>query len=251
MNLYMALLVCSINLEASANSPTTPLDIVYEDDEVELTATCYLAESDSVIVFIPSVYAPFEDQEKYAREIAAKGLSACFSHVFTDLFLPMKSSYYESIPLGALLALVAKIKQKTQKPVYMVAHGSGNRIIYGMAKLSKLQNKDTHSLAGAILLSPNLLADTPEPGQDQQYMPLVHEKTIPLFIFQPSYSPHHWHLDTLLKHIRASGTKVRFQRLPDVRDGYALREDRTEKEQVLREQAAQLFIDAIEQLKNE
>lgn len=247
----MVLLVCSVNVEATANSPAKPLGIVYEDDEVELTATCYLAESDAIIVFIPSVYAPFEDQEKFAAEIAANGLSACFSHVFTDLFLPMKSSYYESIPLGAMLALVATIKRKTQKPVYMVAHGSGNRIIYGMAKLSMLLNKDTHSVAGAILLSPNLLADTPEPGKDQQYMSLVHEKTIPLFIFQPSYSPHHWHLETLLAQIRASGTKVRFRQLPDVRDGYALREDRTEKEQALREQAAQLFIGAIEQLKNE
>lgn len=247
----MVLLAYSLNVGATANSATKALNITYEDDEVELTATCYLAKSDAIIVFIPSVYAPFEDQEKYAEEIAANGLSACFSHVFSDLFLPMKSSYYESIPLGAMLALVATIKRKTQKPVYMVAHGSGNRIIYRMANLSTLLNKETHSLSGAIMLSPNLLAETPEPGQHHQYMSLVHEKTIPLYIFQPSYSPHHWHLDSLLGHIRASGTKVRFQRLPDVRDGYALREDRTEKEQVLREQAAKLFIGAIEQLKNE
>ena len=101
------------------------------------------------------------------------------------------------------------------------------------------------------MFSPNLTAKAPAPGEEQQYISLIHEKTVPLYIFQPSYSPHHWHLDKLIDQIHKSGTTVIFQRLPDVRDGYAFRQDRSEKEQDLRIKAAELFKDAITQLSHD
>jgi len=232
--------------ETSAVSETI---ISFESGDIELTASCYLTDSESIIVFLPSVYAAFEEQQIFTREIARKNLSACFSHVFTDLFLPMERRYYQDIPLDAMLSLLANIRQATQKSVFLVAHGTGNRVAYKLAHLAlQTGNQSISILSGLILLSPNLLDDTPAAGNDQQYLPIIHQKSLPVFIFQPAYSPHHWHLDTLIRQIENSGTYVRYQRLPDVRDGYALREDRNKQEQELREQAAVLFNSAIQQL---
>lgn len=251
---YSLLFLCSILIHApalSANQATgvRTQTISYETDEVELTAVCHLAGDNHVIVFLPSMFAPLDDQEKYTEEIAQDGLSACFSHVLTDLFLPMENRYYNDIPLDAMLALLKNIEQQTAKRVYFVAHGSGSRIAYKLAHLSLHSTPARRSiLSGMILLSPNLLSGTPEPGQPQQYMSILHEQSVPVFIFQPVYSPHHWHLDKLIGIIEKSGTRVRYQQMPDVRDGYALREDRTAKEEQLRDQAATLFRNAIQQI---
>ena len=235
---------------AAVDTFTEPLTVIYEDGDIELTASCYLSPGSSIIVFLPSVYSPFEDQEKYAREIAGDHLSACFSHVFTDLFLPVKGSSYNQVPVGAMLELLSRIKHETGKFVYLVGHGSGNRVTYQIANHG-LRNGQSETLSGLIMFSPNLTAKAPEAGEEQQYMALIQEKTVPLYIFQPSYSPHHWHLDKLISHIQKSGTKLVFKRLPDVRDGYAFRQDRTEKEQSLRNRAAELFKDAIIQLQHD
>jgi hypothetical protein len=234
---------------AEENTDSSETLVSYENGDIELTASCFFTSGDSLIVFLPSVYAPFEEQQVLTREIANNGLSACFSHVFTDLFLPVERKFYDEIPLDHMLSLLGKIQAQSQKSIFFVGHGSGNRLVYKLASLAmQSSNKSPTPLSGLILLSPNLLSDTPAPGKDQQYMPLVDQQTLPVFIFQPSYSPHHWHLDTLINRIAQSGTFVRFQRLADVRDGYALRENRTRKEQALREQAAVLFEHAIKQL---
>jgi hypothetical protein len=245
----LCLLAYLPHVQASQSATAELHMISYEADEIELTASCYLTDSEQVVVFLPNVYAPFEEQEKLAGEIAKDGLSACFSHVFTDLFLPMENKYYRDIPLDSMLALLDNIRQQTGRQLYLIAHGSGNRVAYQLAHRS-LHSADSnrHTLSGMILLSPNLLNGTPAPGKDQQYMPIIHEKTVPIFIYQPVYSPHHWHLDTLVELIKKSGTRIRYKQLPNARDGYALREDRTPNEETLRAQAAAMFKDAIEQL---
>jgi hypothetical protein len=241
--LYTSCLLAEENIDSSVTM------VSYENGDIELTASCFFTRSESLIVFLPSVYAPPEEQQALTREIANNGLSACFSHVFTDLFLPMERKFYDEIPLDHMLSLLGKIQAQSQKAIFFVGHGSGNRLVYKLANLSlQTSNNSPPLLSGLILLSPNLLSDTPAPGKNQQYMPLVDKKTLPVFIFQPSYSPHHWHLDTLIDRITQSGTFVRFQRLADVRDGYALRGNRNKKEQALREQATALFEHAIKQL---
>jgi|GEM_PF-6833143 len=235
------------SLLAKQNDNVNTTTINYINADTELTASCFLTSSESLIVFLPSVYAPIEEQETLTQEIGGNGLSACISHVFSDLFLPFEGNSYDDIPLDHMLALFANMQQQTQKSIFVVAHGRGNRIAYKLAHLA-MQNKKSPAVSGLILLSPNLLHSTPAPGKEQRYMPLLDKKILPVFIFQPSYSPHHWHLEILIDKITQSGTKVRFQRLEGVRDGYALRENRTEKEQELREQASVLFERAIKQI---
>jgi hypothetical protein len=249
-SLCILLLVYSSGLFAATGNSPKPLTVSYEDGDIELTATCYLAQGDSVVVFLPSVYSPFEDQEKYAREIATSHLSACISHVFTDLFLPVNGGSYGQIPVMPMLKLLSNIGNETGKSIYLVGHGSGNRVAYRIARQS-LRNSRPGILSGLIMFSPNLTAEAPEAGEEQQYLDLIYEKTVPLYIFQPSYSPHHWHLDKLVGSIQQSGTKVVFKRIADVRDGYAFREDLSEQEQALRDRAAELLTDAIKQLQHD
>jgi len=246
--LLLLLIACHVDsLLAKPGDSVTETTVNYISEDIELTASCYLTGSESLIVFLPSVYAPLEDQETLTQEIGNNGLSACISNVFTDLFLPFEGKYYNNIPIEHMLALLDNVQRQTHKSIFFVAHGKGNRIAYKLAHLA-IQAEQSSPVSGLILLSPNLLEETPAPGTDQQYMPLVDKNILPVFIFQPTYSPHHWHLDTLIDRIMQSGTYVRFQRLENARDGYALRENRTSKEQALREQASILFERAIQQL---
>jgi hypothetical protein len=65
-----------------ADNRATPDSLIISDenDETELTASSYLAQSDCTVILLPRAQAPFEDQEKYAAEIAHNRLSACLSH---------------------------------------------------------------------------------------------------------------------------------------------------------------------------
>lgn len=250
---YLLLLVCSAvclpALQASEDTFAESKLIRYEKGDLELTASCFLSDSKQIVIFLPNIFAPFNMQVTLAREIAEQGLSACFSHVFTDLFLPTERNSYNEVPVDGMLALLQSIQRQTGKSIYLVGHGSGSAVAYKLAHRTGQKDAAAQAgISGLILLSPNLLDGVPAPGQEQQYIKLIDRTIVPVFIFQPSYSPHHWHLQKLLAQISKSGTKLRYQSLPDVRDGFALRDDRSEKEQTLRTQMAAIFQTAIKQL---
>jgi len=69
-----------------------------------------------------------------------------------------------------------------------------------------------------------------------------------VYIFQPEYSPHYWHLQALSEHLQSHAYRFHIEKLPHVRDGYPLRDDRTPVETALRERTGALLRSAMEKL---
>ena len=177
--LPLCFLLLTPMLAAAEKNPVTETTITFSDNDTELTASCFITGSKDIVVFLPTAYAPLEDQLELSREITQNGLSSCFSHVFSDLFMPLHGKYYQDIPLRPLLSLLREIQRATQKAVYFSAHGAGNKVAYALAHQTLADGTPASEIiSGLILLSPNLLADTPKPGQAQQYLTLIHEKNL-------------------------------------------------------------------------
>jgi hypothetical protein len=214
-----------------------------EDDQAEFSASCYPADSPAVALFLPSAYPPLEKQIALTREIAHQGMASCFSHVFSDLFLPKTNNSFQEIPAQGMLKLIHRIHEKTQKPLFLVTQGRAAKTGFRIAQLAIKSGNP--SLKGHIMFSPNLLDRSPDAGMDFRYIDDVHNKSIACFIYQPERSPHHWYLDRLLSALKKAGTTVHAKRLPRVRDGYSLRDSMTEDEIALRKTNARLLLHAV------
>ncbi|TNF99127.1 MAG: hypothetical protein EP297_06315 [Gammaproteobacteria bacterium] len=217
-----------------------------DDDLIELTSSCYEADSPAVTLMLPSAYPPLDQQNALAKEIAHQGMATCFSHVFSDLFLPKANKSFQKIPATSMLKLIDMISKQTNKPVFLVTQGRGAQTGFRIARVA--METSNQSLRGLILFSPNLLDGSPDAGMDFKYIDEAYKKSIPSFIFQSERSPHHWHLDRLLGVMKNANTRVYAKRLPGVRDGYSLRNNLTEEERALRKSNAKLLMHAIKTL---
>ncbi len=236
------ILVLLAPLSAHSVEETT---IEFNNGEYELTASCFLADDQDVIMQLPTIYAAEEDQLIFARDLAQQGQSTCLMHIFSDLFLPPENSNYSKLPLDGIWNLIAETHKKTSRSVLLTSHGRGAKV--AIRTLQQAPSNQNIS-SGLIMFSPNLLDGAPDAGMEHQYIEETRTKTIPVYIFQPIYSPHYWHMKNLKAQFDLAGTAVHFHKLDDVRDGYPLREDQTDKELTLRKQTGKLLHNAIKTL---
>jgi len=98
------------------------------------------------------------------------------------------------------------------------------------------------------MLSPNLYVETPRPGKDAQYLPVVANIKTSVYIFQPMLSPKYWWYERLQKELRKGGSKVKVEVLMGVRDRFYYRHDASKRELDKAEQYPQLLTRAIKAL---
>lgn len=235
-------------LLAMTLSSAYAMDIItveYSGEEYELTASCFLTGDNSLVLQLPTIHATEEDQTIYAEELAKQGQSACLMHIFSDLFMSPENSSLDKLPLEGIWNLILETYRITDKTIFMATYGRGARV--AMRTLQRAP--DTRTVSGGIIMfSPNLLDGVPDAGVEHQFINEITINTVPIYIFQPVYSPHYWHMETLKTQFDNAGTVTYFHKLDNVRDGYPFREDQTNKEFVLRQRTGKLLQNAIKTL---
>ncbi|MDH5785539.1 MAG: TlpA family protein disulfide reductase, partial [Chromatiales bacterium] len=104
-------------------------------------------------------------------------------------------------------------------------------------------------LGGAILLHPNLMAGAARAGEEAQPLPIVDATNLPLFIFQPLNSAKRWYLQELVARLEQGGSDVYYRPMPNVSDGFQVRDDATEYELQVREQLPAMVHNAMRLLR--
>lgn len=241
------LYICPAVVHAEALPALENRLISYVRDNTELTASCFLTRSDSVVVQLPTVHTSLQDQLIYAEELALQGQSVCLSNFFSDLFLPLENSSYHELPIEDYARFLQQIAGDTGRSIYFATHARGARFAARLTRHLRDNNMKTPN--GLIFFSPNLLDEAPEAGKAHRYAAELDNPYLPMYVFQPEYSPHYWHLQTLREHLRSHAYRFHIEKLPRVRDGYPLREDRTPVETALRKRTGALLRSAIEKLR--
>ena len=198
-------------------------------DEVDVQLVYQKATGNKLLLWLPSESGILEQERKQAVFLASQGVEVWFADLLGAWFLSPTVSSIDSIPAMDVATLIEKIRRQTGKQIVLVANGRGAMTVLRAARAwqQKFGNTKNRRLGGAILLSPKLFVETPEPGLEGQLMPVVAGTNLPLMIIQPANSPWRWKLSEIVKNLEMSGSDVYVRVLPDIRDRFYYRPDAT------------------------
>ncbi len=189
--------------------------------------------SDSLFIWLPHEASTPPVDSQLAAQVAKLGIEIWLVDLITANFLPVAASSMDSIPPDQVSALITHASAKTGKKIYLVTSGRGAVPILRGARQWQLQNPSDKQLGGAILLSPKLFVETPDPGLEGELLPIASATNLPIYILQADHSPWFWKLPRVMAALEQGGSEVYVQRLDRVRDRFYFRPDAVADEQAL------------------
>ena len=238
MPLLPLLLLLALPLAAHAVDET-PLEL---SDGSEIPLIRAKGDGPDRLLWIPTEYGMrAAAHAPLAEGIAAGGLETWVADPHGAWFLlPGRSSYLEVDP-KAIAELIERSRPKEGR-LYLLSAGRGAALTLMAARRWRLDHPDAPPLGGLILIHPNLLAATPEPGKPARYLPIASASNLPIQILQPADSAKRWHLDGLVETLAEGGGTVYSRLLPHVSDGFQVRADAYDRELEARKALPQLIL---------
>ena len=190
------------------------------------------------LLWLPWEYGLHGPEQQLARDLAAHGIEVWLLDLHSNYFIAPGRSSLNAIPVDDLTALIAQAHPKAGR-LYLLASSRAAALTLTAARHWQ-QQRDPNAtpLGGAILFHPNLLTDA-ENGEE--YLPITRATNLPLLILQPGNSAKVWQLPTLADQLQQGGSDLYLRLLPQVSDGFELRDDPTEIEQQLRPRLAAIL----------
>ena len=206
--------------------------------EVEVPVNIYGASRQRLILWLPSEHGVLAAEQTIAAQLAQFGYEVWVADLFSARFLPAIPISLGQIPPSDVAQLIAAAARRHAK-IYLLSSGQGaGRALEGAQAWQQGQARRT--LAGAVLLFPNLHAASPEPGEAPPYLPIASQTRLPLAVLQGELSPWYWQLDELKAQLERGGSRVAVMSFPGLRDRFYFREDALPRE---REAGLQLAAD--------
>ncbi len=225
---FPLLLICLITPVALLAADIVEIQI---SSEIGVNVLQFNAEGDDLLLWLPSESGQLEEERKAAQALATSGTSVWMADVLSAWFLPALPSSIESIPATELAVLLEKVRQLSNKRVFLLASGRGALLCLRLAQAWQQRYGDTAQLGGVLMISPKLFVETPEPGMPGKLLPVVRQSNLPIFIIQPANSPWRWKLDRMLPALASAGSDVYARILEQVRDRFYYRPDATDVEE--------------------
>ncbi len=186
-----------------------------------------------IALWLPSEHGLTAGDREAARGLAERGFEVWLADLHAARFLATVPSQMDQIPPSDAVAVLAKAA-KSLKPILLIAEERGAVLALEAADLWRREaGASASALKGAILLSPNFYAATPDPGEEPRYLPAATANRLPVAIIQPALSPWYWWVDELKARLARHGAPVYVYYLQTVRDRFYFREDATGDEQAM------------------
>jgi thiol-disulfide isomerase/thioredoxin len=217
---------------AEAEQFTLPLN---DDTEISITK---FGDAGDRILWLPSEYG-IREEEHYSIMNSLAGLhhEVWLAELHESYFIPAGRSSYTSIPVDDISQLIENSLPEDGCSLFIVSTGRAS--VLSVLALKRWQtitgSSDTKAkkFGGIIMLHPNFQADTPTPGTEMQYLPIVDTTQLPIFIIQPEKSNKYWYLDGLVSRLTDGGSQVYTQIIEQASDGYHVRPDTSDIEKQL------------------
>lgn len=193
-------------------------------DDTELTVFKVLptGKISKRVLWIPSEYGVLPEEKRLAEQLAKAGVVTTFFDPFEALFLAPTSSALQKIPAG----WVAKLLNSAKFDFVIAGNQGAALALKGLQAYYQTPQKTV----GVILLNPDLLTETPLPGEPAIYQPVVSRTNLPVMIVQGELSPWRWQLPVLQTELMKGGAQAFFKILPQVRDRFYFRPDANDVE---------------------
>ncbi len=198
----------------------------------KIAVETYPATGDTRILWLPSDHGIAPRQRPTAEALAGMGFEVWMPDIHLALLLSPGRGSLKEVPDSLGQALIEAAAADGRRVVLM-ASGRTAPLALGAARAWQLDHPGEAGLLGAVLLHPNLYAETPQGGAEARYLPIASATNLPIYIFQPTLSASSWHLERLTELLERGGSNVTTQMLEEVSDGYNQRPDFTPVEEAM------------------
>jgi thiol-disulfide isomerase/thioredoxin len=212
------LLLTLLLVLAPVGLASEPLVVPVFDEEMSLTR--YVAEGDTLVLWIAPAFGTSERVTQVASELAAAGIEVWHVDLAENLFLPGSTSTMRALDGRYIAGLVAHAGASTGKQVTLLSRSYGALPVLRGARQWQLRRQAGDAsgaeLSGAILFSPELYSEIPPLGLPPVFDPIVDATTIPLMLYQGERRNNRWQFGELVTRLRAGGAQVYTRILPGV-----------------------------------
>lgn len=178
----------------------------------------------TAVLWLPSEHGLTPGLDRVAMALSRQGVETWIADPYTTWFLPVAESSLAQFQRGPLAELTQRLHEQSGKRLVVISSDHGSRVALQVVRKLQSQGHATN-LAGAILISPNLYRQTPQPGQPAQFDPIAAATNVPVFLMVPDNSTLRLRLKALVGELRKGGSRAYFQVLPKVRDRFFFRPD--------------------------
>lgn len=186
--------------------------------------------SQHLVVMIPSRQGFEAGYEQLAQQLVAQNVSVWQPDWFGSYLQIPSESNLNHLPLADMVDLLIQASKQGKK-VHIMAFGRGAPIALNAWRAWQQQQPNNNQRGGLVLISPNLVSRTPDPGEAAEYLAVARATDAPVWIFQPQRSPYHPTLSTLARTLEEGGASVWLKTLVDMRDRFFYRADANGAEQ--------------------
>lgn len=183
-----------------------------------------------LVVMIPSREGFDLGYENLAKQLVTQNVTVWQPDWFGSYLQIPSETNLNNIPVTDVVDLLIQASQQGKK-VHIMAFGRGAPLALNAWRAWQQQAPNNQQRAGLVLISPNLLSRTPDPGETAEYLAVVRATDAPVWIFQPQRSPYHITLADLARTLEEGGASVWFKTLVDMRDRFFYRADANGAEQ--------------------
>lgn len=183
-----------------------------------------------LIIMIPSRQGLDQGYEQLAQALTQQNVTVWQPDWFASYDQAPTETALNSVPTTDVAALLELAAAQVER-VYLMAFGRGAPLALSSWREWQKQQANQSKQSGIILVSPNLVSKTPDPGQAAEYLAITEVMDAPIWIFQPSLSPYYSGLSKLSAQLEKGGSSVWLRPLIGMRDRFFYRPDANQLEQ--------------------
>ena len=200
-------------------------------NDIEVPVERYGSSEGMRLLWLPSEYGYATNRYRtFFEKVASAGFEVWQLRLHEAYFLPTGRKSLSEMPIEDVAELIERAVPDDGRKLIIMSAGRGAALSF-MALRSWLGDEGQHdALAGVMLMHPNFMASTPEPGKPVEYLSIINEVALPVYILQPLGSAKRWYIPELTEQLESTGSHVYTHALDGVRDGFQGHPEATESE---------------------
>lgn len=216
-------------------------------DKSDITVNIYPADGERLFIWLTHPLGIQAPDRELAEKLADLDIEVWVPELLEAYFLPTADSSMDRLPPAAIVAVLQEAAS-TGKQIYLGSSGRAAVPLLRGIRQWQLEKPGDTRLYGAVLLSPNLFIETPDPGEAAALLPIAEATNFPILILQPEQSPWFWKLNQTVGALRKGGSEVQVWRLAKLRGRFYFRLDATDIEKDAGRNLAMTISQALAQL---
>jgi hypothetical protein len=200
------------------------------DDDIEIEVLHIGNQTETAVIWFACNQGDETAEFAAARQMVELGYQFYFPDMLSAHFLSPTPSNIARVPPEEIEAVVLQLLQDTSASRVFLIGGARAAVpvLKGLARDNIKAQRD--KLRGALLITPRINQQRPEPGAEPVYIDAVGQSLHPIRVLEGERTPNRWGLPFLKQSLAKSGSPVTTDLIKGVRGFFYLRGDKTPEE---------------------